>query len=471
MSTQAATYPDRLARVIAFQAREATRQVRDTVLWPLNNRDFVTGCVIGGLLAVQFLISSVPRRSLVALNIILFVGMAIIFPKFGGTRSKDRGEKISPFLIGGLLLVLLNIFVTAYQRRADMDLMATSLIAINECVMLGTLWLAIQNRPRNYLHTLVIVLVVMVGCFAMANFAADKLGFASAELKARENIFDSRFVEGQSRWQAPLYSSWQLSGLLRWTVPVAFVAMASAALRQLSVQAAAFGMLVLTGSYIMVKVEYRFGFLPLAFAGAWLVVRNARLRAPLVLGGLLLPFVIPVFLPVPAVQEFLITYIGEPLSLALGQDATGIATMSNRAPMWEEAWKAIFEGECFWIGRGQYSLDASMEIGFENFSDDSMFRRMGFHQGLLDFVFMYGLVACLVLAFVFLRRSLTGLARYWASRGDNDIVSTRSLALLVLAVIGISNSADGFFLENNWTLIGLIACLDHLGDTPRGQAV
>lgn len=432
--------------------------------------DLVRALLTGGLLACQYALSTTPRRSFLAANLGCFVVAFFVNNRLNPGKAGPTPVPRSAMLLGGVGLVLLNELIVGYQRMGDLGFMTSALLTCHELAMLGTIWVSARERGKEFLRPVLLTLASAFIIYAFFNVAADRVGFAVAGLKEREEIFSSRYVEGEYRWQAPLTSSWQLSGIARWAaallVWVGYGALQRRAWKEFVICVA----MVLFSGYVMAKTEYRFAAAPSAVVVILVLAARARWRAVLCGAAVLYPFVVPFLFASNPLREFAVGAFGEMFSTILRQSPEEWITLSGRSEIWEQAVPILFSDKYLFVGEGHYSLDAAADVPGDFFVSSDLFRRMSFHQGVLDLYFIYGTLLASFLCWCVVYIAFLAVRAAWQSTRNRPVHPLTMLALVNLAVIAISNAHDGFVLEHNFFYVATIASLHWIWLQRRARA-
>ena len=224
-------------------------------------------------------------------------------------------------------------------------------------------------------------------------------------------------------------------------------------------------------AYVLIKVEFRAAAMPLMFAMGWMAIPWHRLRVLACVGAILYVFGAPFLFTSMSVRSFLINNIPDWVSGALGQNFQELATLSERSAIWQQGLDLLFEGKYFLLGQGQYGLDAEKDgYVMPNANETAgLFRRISYHQGVLDLFFIYGScfasILCVLLLLVVGRGAYALFNRGHRGRVYDDC----GLAMFCLAVTAITNSQDGFLAEHPFFFIIILASLDRLWRTNMGR--
>lgn len=423
--------------------------------------------VLGVFTGTQFLLISGSRKSLITGG--LLAGGAWLLAAGFFFRRLKPGSGTMPWLwYGGILLCAANALIIFLQQARVEGTMVAGVVAICGLFLLVPTALAANLQRADLQRMILMSLAVAFSWIALVNVAADQLHLGGAGLQEREQMFTARLGEGGFRWQTPLTSSWQVSGMLRWAVPVCLWFAWSA--RRDAIQALVWLACAVVGVYVLIRVEYRAAAMPLIFAFGWMLLPGLRLRVIAALSAMLYLFVAPFLLTSGSMQGFLIQHLPDQIPALLGQDVTQLVTLSDRSEIWEQGLELLRGGQYFWAGQGHYALDA-MRDGYSppnwDVATTQLFRRLSYHQGFLDFLLIYGIVAAaviLLVGFVVVARGTLALL----SRGKaTDVDGRGALAVFSLGIVAMTNAHDGFLVEHPFYYLIVAASLEALRQTSR----
>jgi hypothetical protein len=301
----------------------------------------------------------------------------------------------------------------------------------------------------------------MIIFFGGANLAADRLGFGFANLTDRTEVFESRVSAGAYRWQSPLYSAWQLSGLLRVALPMT-VLFAMAPLSKWS-DRSFWGCLSLLSIGLLYMLEYRASAMPIIVLLSVLMIRGFTLRKWAMIGVIHYPLIAPLILTISSFELFLLTRLPDFVTSILGQRLQEVVTLSRRTDMWRQGISGLLEGSHLLLGEGHFMLDCSDDIDVEGQTASEMFRRISFHQGVIDHFYIYGSIGAtiiLVASLVFFWKSVH--AFQWGSSASRLSLHEGFVATVFLAMVAVANSHDGFLVEGNHMYLLIALALNTL---------
>jgi hypothetical protein len=405
--------------------------------------------LIGGILALQFTLAQFSRRTFVALNLVLF-GVLWAFSQSQRRRFGNTGPRMLLPLRGGLALVAINLVIITWQRNGVEGPMVAALTTIHELCIVGsllTVYLFAKDRP---LGRCLAIFSSMTLLFGFANLIAERLGLGITNLTDRMEVFESRMNEGFFRWQSPLLSSWQLSGLLRVTFPLAiYFALLYWRGRQ-KAAAAVWVVLAGIGMLVLWRVEFRAAAIPSLFLGLCLAIPSCGWRRRMFVAAIVYPLLSPFLFTSSAFESMLLNSLPDFVPSVLGQRLQEVVTLSSRAEIWRQGIENLVNGSHFYVGEGHYLLDCTANIDVEGHQTSELFRRISFHQAVLDQFYIYGTLPTIAI--------LTTL--YWSIRSavrrihwsDTQRISNNEevIAIMSLALIAIANAHDGFFIEGTY---------------------
>jgi hypothetical protein len=413
-------------------------------------------CLISGLLGVMMLTSQMSPRRILIINLII-AGLILVINQQAGGKAASLFRGKGSLFKAGLLLIGINMVVTLWQRAATEGLMVPAILCINESLFLGSLILVSTGSQENWLFNLLKAFTGMLIYFSVANLMAERVGFGFDYLTDRTAVFESRLGDKSFRWQTPLYSAWQMSGLLRVSLPLSIMFAVQRRHRRLEAAFWLVGAVIM--AFVMKRIEYRAAVIPTLFLGGLLLLRNQAWRCTLGFGAVIYAFAAPLILPSESVQKVLLDLLPDSLETSLGQRLQEIVTFSGRTEIWKHAIRNLMDGSHFFLGEGQYNLDCSKDLGAEMVVVSDLFRRISFHQGAIDIFYIYG---------TFFAGILCGCLLWGVWRGFGNLCSLRlqpftehqeMLALLTIALVAIANAHDGFFVEHNIFYLVVAACL------------
>jgi hypothetical protein len=417
--------------------------------------------LIGGILALQFTLAQFSRRTFVALNLVLF-GVLWAFSQSQRRRSGNTGPRMLLPLRGGLALVAINLGIITWQRNGVEGPMTAALTTIHELCIVGsllTVYLFAKDRP---LGRCLAIFSSMTMLFALANLIAERLGLGITNLTDRLEVFESRMNEGGFRWQSPLFSAWQLSGLLRVTFPLALyfalVSWKGGQKRTAGVWAALAGI----GLLVLWRVEYRASAIPLLFLGLCLAIPSSVWRRRMYAFAMIYPLLAPFLFTSFAFESMLLNQLPDFVQSVLGQRLQEVVTLSRRTEIWRQGIESLASGSHFFVGEGHYLLDCTTDVDLEGQETSELFRRVSFHQAILDQFFIYGTLSAFAI--------LTAL--YWCIRSaikricwpeTQRITSNEgTIGLIFLALLAIANAHDGFFIEGAYLYLLVAVAINSL---------
>jgi hypothetical protein len=302
------------------------------------------------------------------------------------------------------------------------------------------------------LKSVLMTLVLGFIFFGLINLIASKLGLGNEYFLQRTDLYVSRFNEGGSRWAAPLWSSWQLSGLLRWAAPVlAFVLVQSGELSlfQRAFLAAAFVIM----AYLLLIIEFRAALFPIVGWALWQITPTRSAKAVLCSGWVAYVFITPIVWTNQEMLGFVERAVPDSLlGLAGNQDFASVLSLSQRTEIWAAGIDSLLAGNYTLLGVGHSHLNAYEQSAFIETSAASIAQggRSGFHQGFLDLIFIYGLVPSVLFGLWLANTCWNSLQRFRA-RGIKTLeFKELDLAFFCLGMVALSNCHDGFLNVNQF---------------------
>jgi hypothetical protein len=340
-----------------------------------------------------------------------------------------------------------NVAIISTQKANQFGVADGLKTACSEIFLIAIVLQILFGFGGRAIRPVLVTLATAFAVFGLLNLLADSIGFGSELLVDRTEFYLSRYAEGRNRWQAPLYSSWPLSGLLRWAMPILVIL---AVKFQRSFQSRlVFVLGIAAAAWILVLCEFRASALPMVGACVWLLARSTRARAVLSSSYLCYAVLAPLMFYGPQFPNLLEAIIPDAiLSLAGNQDIEGILSLTGRTDWWRVGVDALISGQSLWLGQGHVNFDAGYFVGPVAGLDAQLFDRISFHQGFLDVIFIYGLVPALIMVGGLL--TITARTVWSLCFRRPGIDQELSLALFSLGMVGLSNCHDGFFVDNSF---------------------
>jgi hypothetical protein len=359
-----------------------------------------------------------------------------------------------------LALIIVHLASTGWQTAVQLDSKtALKIVLVNGLLIAMSVQLIVRHGYRQLPEVLATLAFAFVW-FGVLNLLADATGYAADFNSERTATLSSRYLTGEYRWQAPLYSSGRLSGLLRWAIPILAVML----LRyRMYISRFVASVAIVCAAYVLWKCEFRAAIFPTAIALIWMVVGNRRLQAALACACVVYAIVAPILWTSDTFPTILArTVPDQVLQLAGNQDAQQVLTLTGRTDLWAAAIEVLESGKYFWAGQGPVRFDAINDLGFFFWTDietDPTYR-VGYHHGVLDVVFTYGVVpSAIVIGLLLILIFRATAATSWIKAGvDSELAS---LALFAIAMVAVSNWHDGFFASNDffYIIVAVSACV------------
>lgn len=417
--------------------------------------------LLGAILTLQFSLAQFARRAFVTVNLVLLMILWLLSRHRQAASSKTSRQIRLP-LWGGICLIAVNAAIQLWQRQAAEGIMGALLSCTHDlCIVASLLAVYLSPCDRPFIQCLM-VFCSMSSLFGVVNLGADQLGIGVAGLTDRAEFFDSRMSQGEKRWQSPLYSSWQLSGLMRVATPLvlhfALACWVSAQRRSAIVWAC----LGATSLWVLWRVEFRAALVPMMALSLTMAIPSRAWRRRTLAAAIVYPLLAPLLFTSPAVQSLLISILPDELAFLLGQDLEGIVTQSNRTAIWEIGMQYLLSGAHLLLGQGHFLLDCSPIAGdiVVNYSD--LFRRISFHQAVLDHLFIYGTLAGTCILTSFYAALAYGIFNVKWPGGKGMMETEGEIALVFLALVAVANSHDGFLVEGNHLYVMIAIAVNSL---------
>lgn len=303
----------------------------------------------------------------------------------------------------------------------------------------------IANSTGSQLKGLNHIALAIAGVGAL-NLVASLVGLSNPNLTERDVFFTSRVGFESFRWQSPLTSSWQFSGIARWALPVLLIYAFVIPRNLIGLAAQALSVVLL--AVVLYAVEYRAAVFPLLGGIAWLATPPI-LRNKLSLCFLAYMFIAPLLITSEIGERLLVAAIPDWIEFFSGTSLKQLVTFTARSEIWTAALSVLREGNLILYGQGYYQLDASTFHLTELARYGGFIQKISFHQGALDLIFMAGIAGSLALVFIpFFYLTRKCLFGHFAKRGSQP--------LLALGLVALTNSHDGFF-NVHLLFLGVIA--------------
>lgn len=357
---------------------------------------------------------------------------------------------------GWLVVLALNLVVftvqmigmTFFSRGVMVGAQVGSLVVVGICIFA-------QGFRFGFLHVLTTIAVGFAGAAAL-NYASSLAGYSPAEAEMVAVEFTSNYRASEYRWISPLTNHWQLSGVLRWAVPVLLLVSFPAYFKRSWIMGAAIFAALGATSFVLVKLEYRGAMLPLGYALLWVAVKGSLARQGLTLAALGYFVAAPFLWASTATLGVLERIVPDWATAVLGtqQDFVNMIYLSGRVTLYRMV-MASWDSFPVWIGMGQLKYDGvdiiGIPLGWE--SRMARFVSLPLHQSFLDLLAIYGMALGLVIT-GYMLWALVRLCR--ATRWRRREAET---ALLSAGVTFVSLAHDSFLKEDNGFFIILAATL------------
>lgn len=429
--------------------------------------------VNGFLIALYFAISLDLNTKRTATALFIAISYFIYNRSYLRTGQPANGVNgssfFSPSKLFGIGLLAINVGIFSWQT---ISLVGTwrdgvKMLVLQSVLVVMSLRLVWLYRPR-YVKSVLLTLALAFAWFAVLNLVAGRLGLENPELMEREQLFTSRYVQGSMRFQTALYSAWQISGLLRWAVPIILLCFWLKELKGLIPSLVTLG-LSATGAVVIVLVEYRAAVFPFFGLLFWIIASNVKWRTLLSIGYLWYAVIALLLFGQFNISQVLVEILPNWVQKIGGdQDIADMASLSGRDKIWIDGASALASGKHLLFGTGHLDLDAReyvsslVERGPNAALKESTFQRVSFHQGVLDILFIYGSIPGSIIVGALLWTSVSGVFLVWnlkGWRGQLAWFSDVEFALLALGMVGLSNCHDGFFVGNNFFyFVTIVSC-------------
>jgi hypothetical protein len=281
------------------------------------------------------------------------------------------------FLLSGLVIV------QAVQESSLISGGATAVSVLSSFWTITLCALSEKTPTRS-----ILCIVYGIGILCLLNVVAELAGVSIALYSERTEVIGSRYKDGGFRWQSPLFSSWQLSGLARWAGPAGII-LGIGVLKSKVERFLAVGY-ICTILLVLVRVEYRAALIPFSFVPFWYFIKSSRFRrigcVMVIIYTLAAPWIYSSYI----VHDVVEAILPEALVRMAGTTREQIATMSERTDLWSAATEYLQSGEYFWRGQGLLGLDASFLAVIDTSVYEGLIERYSFHQGALDVLYIFG---------------------------------------------------------------------------------
>ena len=251
------------------------------------------------------------------------------------------------------------------------------------------------------------------------------------------------------RWQSPLLSAWQLSGLLRWSIPVLLV-YAGHTIWNGAMHFILLLMLAIVGAYVAILCEYRAALFPLFGSMLWLALRPQRLRDIAAVCFVFYPLLAVFLFTKDEVYYALERWVPDNFYLLAGsQSIENVLSLSGRSVFWKAGIDGLLAGNHLLVGTGHSALDArDYGVATSDGIYSTLIHKLSFHNALLDNLYIYGVTFGLFLLAIF----TIGVWRLFILSRKNLMhfnYDAASFALFSLGMLALSNCHDGFFTSHN----------------------
>lgn len=389
-------------------------------------------------------------------------------------EGRDVGHAVwkwSAAFYTGVGLLLLNLTIRGVQGAVSLSLRVAIVQVLTEAGLLAMILQVMRRTVPNYIRPTLVTIAMALAWFALLNVVISSIGVSgvSAELyAARSEGSVSRYDLGGSRWQSLIYSSGQLSGLLRWSFPMLLLALHREGGRRAPVRSwLPLGIALLLTAWVLRKCEYRSSMFPTIGAVLWWVAGSSKLRTLLPVSFVTYAVAAPWLFTNDWFMRVFET--GMPdwvVELAGTQDLTSILSLSGRLELWDLGNELLRSGKYFWFGQGHELLNVGNDYNLEGV-DFRLFRRLSYHHAVYEILFIYGTVLGVILlgGFVWGVFRATGLAlrAKLLPSADRDL----ECALFSAGMVGLTNCHDGTFVTHDFFYLICIISLTAFADARR----
>lgn len=352
------------------------------------------------------------------------------------------------------ILLVLNVLLLSFGFNGELGFGTSLRIFIQQCSLLFILAGCISTASKvGYKYLLVTVAIALVFAGGVNQIAStlNYIPISKSNIQEVEERFRGRFAEGGSRWVSPLTNHWQLSGILRWSLPILVLALhrsvfgSNKAIKLMAIAAA------LATMIILYRLQFRNAAFPLVFVSIWLIISKQTLRDILSVVACIYSIACPFLYSSAEIQGLLLRLIEFcNIKFFSTQNFEDYTRFSGRVDLWS-AFIYNISNIPLLMGMGHRDYDALNIIGglpLGTGMDPYTITHLQFHQSFLDIIGIYGLIPTAFLALLLCRSIATAIGNR-TSRAARKPLSDNSLALLSLALAFISMSKDSFVKEDN----------------------
>ncbi len=427
---------------------------------PEDALDTFSPFINGAILALYFTVTQVVTTNdkLCAAICILIAGGFFFYNYY--LMGRPIFLKRSPGRYLGAAFLILNAVLLTWGTFSSDGLKPWIAIFVIQLLSVAMPVSLLSIYGTSFIKKSLLTIALFFIWFGIINLAASVLGYSKVEMTERETKYTSHFIAGGFRYQTPLYSSWQVSGMLRWAVPLtmAYLIFTKFKDKLFSICLTVF---FIVGTAVMVLVDYRAAVFPLVGLVLWGCLLKIRLRVLACVVFFAYMFVAPVLFGVIDIGSILQQITPDwALRLAGNQKAADVFTLSGRNVMWRDAINALGEGTHMFRGDGHSYFNA-----YNWLSDQRPYQflelrgeRLGFHQGVLDLIFIYGLCFTFFLTIIIGWTIVRGMLAQLRPPLVKYCFTDTHFALLSLGLVGLSNCHDGFFASHNLFYIICVIC-------------
>jgi hypothetical protein len=248
-----------------------------------------------------------------------------------------------------------------------------------------------------------------------------------------------------------LTNHWQLSGVLRWSLPILIVLLQKGAFIKNAAMKITFIAAAIAATVLLYRIQYRNAAQPAIFLLLWMAISRQALRDLLAILACIYSIACP-FVFSSNIYHALVTGVLDslPTSLLGMFNFEEVIRFSGRVGLWSQ-FVDEFSNAPIVIGMGHSGYNGLKQIGEispEVGMEHPEVTHLQFHQSFLDLIGIYGLIPAVVIVVLLCR--MFGAATFLrkAKAIDNGLPAS-SLALLSLALAFLSMSMDSFMKEDN----------------------
>ena len=187
---------------------------------PEDALDTFSPFINGAILALYFTVTQVVTTNdkLCAAICILIAGGFFFYNYY--LMGRPIFLKRSPGRYLGAAFLILNAVLLTWGTFSSDGLKPWIAIFVIQLLSVAMPVSLLSIYGTSFIKKSLLTIALFFIWFGIINLAASVLGYSKVEMTERETKYTSHFIAGGFRYQTPLYSSWQVSGMLRWAVPL-----------------------------------------------------------------------------------------------------------------------------------------------------------------------------------------------------------------------------------------------------------